>query len=191
MGLRATVIKKYEIEYGDTQGFNYGSDVLASLIYEFCNDYFVGDFGDFSRGHVAFSIPALDEGEHTLLFRAWDMMGNSGTARLRFRVDPDLKMSILNLRATNSPASTSTTFLLTHDRPGSTCDFIIEVMDFSGRRIWQHRESGATATGLYAVPWNLTTGGHPVSSGVYLFRARVSCDGGEETTATQKLIIRR
>lgn len=45
MGLRATVIKKYEIEYGNTQGFNYGSDVLASLIYEFCNDYFVGDDG--------------------------------------------------------------------------------------------------------------------------------------------------
>ena len=45
MGLRATVIKKYEIEYGDTMGFNYGSDVLASLIYEFCSDYFVGDDG--------------------------------------------------------------------------------------------------------------------------------------------------
>ena len=45
MGLRATVIKKYEIEYGDTQGFNYGSDVLCALIYEFCNDYFVGDDG--------------------------------------------------------------------------------------------------------------------------------------------------
>lgn len=45
MGLRATVIKKYEIEYGDTMGFNYGSDVLANLIYEFCSDYFVGDDG--------------------------------------------------------------------------------------------------------------------------------------------------
>ena len=45
MGLRATVIKKYEIEYGDTQGFNYGSDILATLIYEFCSDYFVGDDG--------------------------------------------------------------------------------------------------------------------------------------------------
>lgn len=45
MGLRATVIKKYEIEYGNTQGFNYGSDVLANLIYEFCSDYFVGDDG--------------------------------------------------------------------------------------------------------------------------------------------------
>jgi hypothetical protein len=45
MGLRATVITKYEIEYGKTQGFNYGADVLASLIYEFCNDYSVGDDG--------------------------------------------------------------------------------------------------------------------------------------------------
>ena len=45
MGLRATVIKKYEIEYGNTMGFNYASDVLASLIYEFCNDYSVGDDG--------------------------------------------------------------------------------------------------------------------------------------------------
>ena len=45
MGLRATVIKKYEIEYGDTQGFNHASDVLATLIYEFCDDYFVGDDG--------------------------------------------------------------------------------------------------------------------------------------------------
>lgn len=45
MGLRATVIKKYEIEYGNTQGFNYGSDALAHLISEFCSDYSVGDDG--------------------------------------------------------------------------------------------------------------------------------------------------
>ncbi len=43
MGLRATVIKKYEIEYGDTQGFNYGADTLARLISSFCKDYSVGD----------------------------------------------------------------------------------------------------------------------------------------------------
>ena len=45
MGLRATVIKKYGIEYGDTQGFNYGASELADLIYEFCEDYYVGDDG--------------------------------------------------------------------------------------------------------------------------------------------------
>lgn len=45
MGLRATVIKKYEIEYGNTQGFNYGASELADLIYEFCEDYYVGNNG--------------------------------------------------------------------------------------------------------------------------------------------------
>ena len=43
MGLRATVIKKYEIEYGDTQGFNYDPDTLNNIISEFCNDYYNGD----------------------------------------------------------------------------------------------------------------------------------------------------
>ena len=45
MGLRATVIKKYEVEYGDTQGFNYEADELAGLLTDFCDDCFVGDDG--------------------------------------------------------------------------------------------------------------------------------------------------
>ena len=99
---------------------------------------------------------------------------------------------ILNLRVSQNPASTLTTFLLTHDRPGSVCDFVLEVFDFSGRILWSHSESGVTASGLYTIPWNLTTSaGTQVTSGVYLYRARISCDGGEQATATQKLIINR
>ena len=166
-------------------------DGRASTTYTL-NDYFVGEFGDYSRGTVAFSIPELEAGEHSLLFRAWDMMGNAGTARLNFRVDPSLQVSILNLRVSQNPASTLTTFLLTHDRPGSVCDFVLEVFDFSGRILWSHSESGVTASGLYTIPWNLTTSaGTQVTSGVYLYRARISCDGGEQATATQKLIINR
>lgn len=45
MGLRATVIKKYEIEYGNTQGFNYDPDTLDSIISEFCDDYYNADDG--------------------------------------------------------------------------------------------------------------------------------------------------
>ncbi|MBQ7494490.1 MAG: type IX secretion system sortase PorU [Bacteroidaceae bacterium] len=166
-------------------------DGKASTTY-ILNDYFVGEFGDYSRGTVAFSIPAMEKGEHTLLFRAWDMMGNTAATTLHCTVDPSLKVNILDLRLTNNPASSSTTFLLTHDRPGSQCDFTLEVFDFSGRLIWRHSETGASNTGLYTIPWNLTTGeGLAVGSGVYLYRARVSCDGSEEATATQKLIINR
>ena len=45
MGLRATVIKKYEIEYGDANGFNYDPDTLNNIISDFCDDYYNGDDG--------------------------------------------------------------------------------------------------------------------------------------------------
>jgi hypothetical protein len=43
MGLRATVIKTYKIEYGNTQGFNYDPYTIASIISEFCDDYYTGE----------------------------------------------------------------------------------------------------------------------------------------------------
>ena len=45
MGLRATAIKKYEVEYGNTQGFNYDADTLSNIISEFCEDFYNGDDG--------------------------------------------------------------------------------------------------------------------------------------------------
>lgn len=156
------------------------------------NDYFTGEFGDYTRGHVAFSIPALSAGEHTLVFRAWDLLNNPNSVTLHFVVDPGLPLSIVQLAATKNPASSQTQFLLTYDRPGSVCEFTVEVFDFSGRLLWSHTESGSNDTGFYAIPWNLTTGsGFPLGSGIYLYRARVTCDESSEATAAQKLIINR
>lgn len=156
------------------------------------NSYFVGEFGDFSRGTVAFSLPALSDGEHTLCFRAWDTLNNPSSVTLHFRVDAALDMNILSLSATQSPATTQTTFVLRYDRPGSTCDFTFEVFDFTGRLLWNHSASGANASGIYTVTWNLSTGtGFPLGSGVYLYRARVRSGESEEVSKTQKIIIKR
>lgn len=51
MGLRATSVKKYEIEYGDVQGFNYDPDTLNNIISEFCDDYYCGG-GDLSTDTI-------------------------------------------------------------------------------------------------------------------------------------------
>ncbi|MCR5820885.1 MAG: type IX secretion system sortase PorU [Bacteroidaceae bacterium] len=164
-------------------------DNSASKTY-ILNDYFTADFGDYTRGSVAFSIPQLEEGDHTLLFRAWDNLNNTSTATLRFVVDPTLPMSILQLAATQNPASTSTSFILSFDRPGSECEFTLEVFDFSGHLLWTYTASGASSTGTYAVPWNLcTSSGFPLGAGIYLYRARVKSDNSEEVSKTQKIII--
>ena len=156
------------------------------------NDYYVPEFGDYSRGTVAFSIPALTEGLHSLLFRAWDMQNNASTATLSFHVDPTKQVNVLNLTASVNPATTQTTFVLDYDRPGSPCLFTLEVFDFTGRVLWNHTETSANANSVYTVPWNLTTGsGFPLGTGVYLYRARVRCDESKEvTTKAKKLIVK-
>lgn len=37
MGLRATIIKTYKVEYGNAQGFNYGSTFISNLINTYCD----------------------------------------------------------------------------------------------------------------------------------------------------------
>lgn len=156
------------------------------------NSYYSGDFGDYSRGTVAFSIPSLAEGQHSLLFRAWDTQNNENHVTLDFIVDLSLKMHLLDLTTSINPATTQTSFLLTYDRPGSECQFTLEVFDFAGRILWTHTETGSNANGLYTVPWSLTSGiGAPLGSGIYLYRARVTCGDSEEATKTRKLIINR
>jgi len=42
MGLRATSITKYEVEYGGVQGFNYDPETLAGIIGHYCDDFYSG-----------------------------------------------------------------------------------------------------------------------------------------------------
>lgn len=48
MGLRAYVIKKYDVQYGERSGFNYGADFLSRLIGEYCEGAGLGgDYNDY------------------------------------------------------------------------------------------------------------------------------------------------
>ena len=45
MGLRATVITKYEVVFGKANGFNWDADTVNNIVSEFCEDYYCGDDG--------------------------------------------------------------------------------------------------------------------------------------------------
>lgn len=155
------------------------------------NDYYIPEFGDYQKGTVAFQIPELSDGIHSLRFRAWDVMNNSSTVTLSFRVDhrkaPELRVS-----CTENPAKTSTTFLIYHNRPEADCRFTLEIMDFSGRLLYAKDIETSGGSGVYVFDWDLTTGnGMALSTGVYLYRVKMSADGSETTSKSQKIIILR
>jgi hypothetical protein len=150
------------------------------------NDYFTYDFGDYRSGSVGFSIPQLSDGQHRLLFRAWDVMNNSSVAELVFNVVSDLESGGFNVVCTKNPASETTSFVMTHDRVGSSLTVTMDVFDLSGRQLWKHTEIGTPSGSTYTVSWDLRIdGGSRLQTGVYLCRFQL--DGGSSKTV--KLIV--
>lgn len=153
------------------------------------NDYFSFDFGSYQSGTVGFQIPTLDEGSHTLTFRAWDIYNNSSTSTLNFVVGNSAP-KLFEVESTTNPASTSTSFRIIHDRIGSAMDITIDIYDMAGRKLWSKRQHETPSSNTITVDWDLSTAGDSrIGTGVYLYRVKMETTEGEFSARTKKLVI--
>ena len=154
------------------------------------NDNFRYDFGSYTSGSTGYSLPELSEGHHTLQFRAWDILNNPSTVTLHFKVVKGLAPEIYSVNASKNPATTETTFIVTHNYVGSDVDVDIEVFDMSGRLLWHRATSGAASGNAITADWDLTVdSGARLHTGVYLYRVRISSNGAMKVSKAKKLII--
>lgn len=178
----------------NTSGSGIGHDLQLIIDGEMArtynlNDNFAYDFGSYTSGSTYYNIPELDEGEHKLQFRAWDILNNVSVAELKFKVVRGQAPTI-TVSCTDNPATTSTSFIVGHNRLGSDLDVLIEVFDMSGRLLWNHQDTGVNSNEAYTYTWNLSTdSGATLQTGVYLYRVSVSSDGSKQTTKAKKLIV--
>lgn len=164
-------------------------DGKESMTYNL-NDNFSFEYGSYQKGSTWYQLPALETGSHTLVFRAWDMLNNASEEQLQFRVDTGVDPQLLNVNVSNNPATTSTTFIIGHDRSGADIDVCIDVFDTSGRILWKHSETATSASSPYSVTWDLCNeNGGKLQTGLYLYRVRLSCEGSSRVSKTRKLII--
>ena len=151
------------------------------------NEYFAYDFGSYQEGMVSYQLENLEPGRHKLSLRAWDHNNNSAIATLDFVVGKDAQQG-KRLYATLNPARTFTQFVANVDTQhvGGTITF--EVYTTTGKKVWQQQQ---TLTTTYATQrWNLATAsGMPVSKGLYIFRATITSEQGEEEIDGERLIV--
>ena len=153
------------------------------------NSYFNYDFGDYRSGTVGFILPELTSGRHKLRFRAWDVLNNSSTSELVFNVDQAGSDGI-SVICTKNPATTSTSFIINHDRSSNMVDMTLDVFDMSGRQLWKLMKSGIPSDGTFTIDWDLSIdGGSRLTTGVYIYRIQVEGNGGLSATYTNKLIV--
>lgn len=159
-------------------------------IYEDLVDHFTPDINDYLAGEVQYTIPELDDGEHSLQFTVWDNAGNNSTRTLDFKVDNAMQPSV-NVYTDASPATSGVTFFIAPDLPGDGLHCHVAVFDLSGRMIWdaQAVDSGNLAAPLQA-RWDLTNrGGARVARGIYIYRCTVTHGDGNETVVAKKLAV--
>lgn len=157
------------------------------------NDNFMFDFGNYKKGRTHFNIPELPEGRHQLKFRVWDILNNSSTAVLDFNVVKGLTPDIESIGCTHNPASTQTTFIITHNFVGSDVTAEVNVYDTTGRLLWKRTEQGTSTGNTFTIDWDLTiNSGVRLKTGVYLYRVRLSISNGgvvKESKAKKLIVI--
>ncbi len=184
----------------DTDGINIsdsgiGHNIVAiidddpDMTYSLNSYYTQSD--SYMSGNVVYKFSDLPEGQHTMKLRAWDIFNNSSSIILEFEVVNGLKPSTFEVTCI-SPATNETTFFITHDRPDSEVDIVLEIYNFSGSLIYRRQTSGNSDTGIYTFTWNLRDStGAQLDSGVYIYKVAMSADSGDYESAAGKIVVIR
>ncbi|MBR1804550.1 MAG: type IX secretion system sortase PorU [Muribaculaceae bacterium] len=142
-------------------------------------------------GTISFPLSELENGEHSLRLRVWDVLNNVSEKTIRFSVSRGLKPEVAEVYATSNPAKTSTTFYVKHNRPNAQMNVGIQVFDLMGRMVWSTQQSGKCNQFMtFPITWDLNmTSGNRAPRGIYIYRATISTDGEHEASKAKKLAI--
>lgn len=157
-------------------------DPLQSYV---LNDYFRASENSYTTGTVKYKLPELENGKHTLTFRAWDLLNNSTTSIVDFEVEKGLTPTIFKVYNYPNPVKSQTSIIVEHDRPETVLKTTVEIFDLSGRKVWSFSQSSADK-----ISWNLVTNdGRRVKTGVYLYRVNIKTANSDIFSKTNKMLI--
>ena len=144
-----------------------------------------------SAGNINYGLSNLANGHHTLKLKVWDVFNNSSEKTISFNVMSGLKPEIDEIKAFPNPASTTTSFIVTHNRPEANVTITVEVFNLMGQRVWSTTQSGRSSMfSSFPITWDLSDySGSRLPRGIYIYKATISTDGHQESTKSKKLAI--
>ena len=138
-------------------------------------------------------MPALEEGNHTIVIKAWDVANNSGEAVIDFRVLKKDNLSLNHVLNYPNPFTTHTTFWFEHNRPNEDLRVSIRIFTISGKLVKTLRQTINTPGNRSSdIEWNVTDDyGDKLARGVYLYQLRVETADGKSAIKMEKCAVCR
>ncbi|MBO7337548.1 MAG: type IX secretion system sortase PorU [Paludibacteraceae bacterium] len=153
------------------------------------NDYYENDLGTYKSGHLKYTLPELNPGNYTLTLRAWDLMNNSASESLAFKLKVGKKTGVYRMYAYPNPVDKDGTvnFVVEHDQPETELLFKLEIYDTAGNVLFRNNQEfyndGSKATISVKADGLLRPG-------VYPYRIWTDTDANGEDVKTNKLIVK-
>ena len=105
------------------------------------NEAYVSNIDDFTRGSIAFQYYDLEDGEHSLSLRAWDVLNQWGYDEITFVVVNALDPILEQLKVFPNPFTTELNFILNHNQKGEEGSLRLTLTDNQGQLIWEWTEN--------------------------------------------------
>lgn len=182
----------------NTVGSSIGHDLLAVLDENtdraiVLNDLYEADLDTYRSGQVRYRLADLEEGNHTLRLKAWDVFNNSSEATTEFLVTSSEELVLDRVLNYPNPFTTHTEFFFEHNRPCNTLDVQVQVFTVSGRLVKSlNRQLACEGYRSEGLAWNgLDDQGDKLGRGVYIYRLNVTTPEGERAEKFEKLVILR
>ncbi len=147
------------------------------------NDYFTAN-QSFQAGQVSYRMSEMSEGQHSLTFRAFDLLNNSSTASLNFSVVKGLETDIVGVTCFPNPIviGDMLNIQVDHTSPDIIFQTSVFIYDLSGRLVYN-----LTQRGTENIQWDIQSSTTP--AGMYLYKVQLSSEKTKSVSKTGKLII--
>lgn len=180
----------------NTTGNGIGHDILAVIDDDpvqtyILNDYYEAEVNRYNEGVVNYPFFNLEDGEHTLSLRVWDIYNNSSTVYLDFIVMSSEELVISNLFNYPNPVVDKTFFVFEHNQSNKDIEVEIQVYDMSGRLI--KTLNAIVKSESYKsepIEWDSRTdAGGEISGGFYVYQLSATSESGQIKYETSKLVF--
>jgi hypothetical protein len=134
----------------------------------------------------------LEEGIHTLTFKAWDVYNNSSTSEIQFMVAGNEELEITNVLNYPNPFVSYTEFWFNHNRPFEPLEVQIQVFTVTGKVVWTQNQIINTDGFLSRdIVWDGKDDfGDRIGKGVYVYKITViSSLTNKRVEKFEKLVI--
>ena len=173
----------------NTAGAGIGHDLMLiidnnpSMIY-LLNEYFTAANNSYQAGQVSYLMDALPDGQHSLSFRAWDLLNNSTTKTLNFIVEAGLDPSIYSVTTYPNPIRQSgvLNLIVNYDQPDELLQTEVYLYNINGQMVYHHTQENPDEVRI-----SLPTLG--LSAGIYVYSVKLKSANSKYSTTSGKIIV--